>query len=89
MSLEDPEGVRPRIFFQQVPEGKTAVNRLHLDARAASGLHGDERMVALEAECVRLVGLGATRLRRDGSAPATSAGYIVVADPEGNEFCVD
>ncbi|WP_328876404.1 hypothetical protein OHT76_43795 [Streptomyces sp. NBC_00287] len=55
----------------------------------APGLHGDERMAALEAECERLVGLGATRLRRDEPAPPTSAGYIVMADPEGNEFCRD
>lgn len=88
-SLEDHEGVRPRTFFQQVPEGKTAKNRLHLDVRAAPGLHGDERMAALEAECERLVGLGATRLRRDEPAPPTSAGYIVMADPEENEFCLD
>ncbi|MFF4879675.1 VOC family protein [Micromonospora sp. NPDC000668] len=84
-----PEGVRPRIFFQQVPEGKTAKCRLHLDVRAAPGLHGDERMAALEAECERLVGLGATRLRRDEPAPPTSAGYIVMVDPEGSEFCLD
>ncbi|WP_254708448.1 VOC family protein [Streptomyces lunaelactis] len=57
--------------------------------RSAPGLHGDERMAALEAECERLVGLGATRLRRDEPAPPTSAGYIVMADPEGNEFCLD
>ncbi|MCU1681508.1 MAG: hypothetical protein JWQ81_2247 [Amycolatopsis sp.] len=69
-SLEDPEGVRPRIFLQQVPEGQTAKNRLHLDVRAAPGLHGDERMAALEAECERLVRLGATRLRRDEPAPS-------------------
>ncbi|WP_179155469.1 VOC family protein [Microbispora sp. GKU 823] len=89
MSLEDPGGVRPRIFFQQAPEGKTAKNRLHPDVRAAPGLHGDERMAALEAECERLVGFGATRLRRDEPAPPPSAGYIVMADPEGNEFCLD
>jgi hypothetical protein len=69
--------------------GRTAKNRLHLDVRAAPGLHGDERMAPLEAECERLVGLGATRLRRDEPAPSTSAGYIVMADPAGNEFCLD
>lgn len=46
-------------------------------------------MAALEAECERLVGLSATRLRGDELAPVTSAGYIVMADPEGNEFCLD
>ena len=54
----------PRLFFQQVPEGKTVKNRVHLDVRAAPGLQGDERMAALEAEAERLVALGATRLER-------------------------
>ena len=54
----DPEEHGPRLFFQKVPEGKTAKNRLHLDVRAAPGLQGDERMAALEAECDRLVALG-------------------------------
>ena len=62
---DDPAGVGPRLFFQQVPEGKTVKNRVHLDVRAAPGLQGDERMAALEAECERLVGP-----RRDpGRAP--------------------
>ena len=46
-------------------------------------------MAALEAECDRLVALGATRIRRDEPAPPLSAGFIVMADPEGNEFCLD
>jgi hypothetical protein len=88
-ALEDPDGVGPRIFFQQVPEAKTAKNRVHLDLRAAPGLQGEERMAALEAECARLVGLGATRLHRHEPAPPMSYGHIVMADPEGNEFCLD
>lgn len=88
-ALEDPDGVGPRIFFQQVPEDKVAKNRVHLDVRAAPGLEGDERMAALEAECERLVALGATRLRRHEPEPPMSAGFIVMADPEGNEFCLD
>jgi hypothetical protein len=88
-ALEDPDGRGPRIFFQQVPEDKVAKNRVHLDVRAAPGLQGEERMAALEAECARLVALGATRVRRDEPAPPLSAGLIVMADPEGNEFCLD
>jgi catechol 2,3-dioxygenase-like lactoylglutathione lyase family enzyme len=88
-AVEDPDGSGPRLFFQQVPEDKVAKNRLHIDVRAAPGLHGDERMAALEAECDRLVGLGATRVRRDEPAPPLSAGFIVMRDPEGNEFCLD
>ena len=88
-ALEDPDGTGPRIFFQRVPEGKTAKNRLHLDLRAAPGLEGEERMAALEAECERLVTRGASRLQRFEPAPAMSQGCIVMADPEGNEFCLD
>lgn len=88
-AVEDPTGHGPRLFFQRVPEDKIAKNRVHLDVRAAPGLQGDERMTAFEAECDRLVALGATRLRRDEPAPPLSAGFIVMADPEGNEFCLD
>lgn len=88
-AIEDPEGQGPRLFFQQVPEEKVAKNRVHLDVRAAPGLQGEERMAALEAECHRLVALGATRLRRFEPEPPLSAGFIVMADPEGNEFCLD
>jgi len=86
---EDPAGVGPRLFFQQVPEGKSAKNRVHLDVRAAPGLAGDERMAALEAEAERLVQLGATRLERHEPDPPLSGGHIIMADPEGNEFCLD
>lgn len=88
-AVEDPDGHGPRLFFQQVPEDKVAKNRLHLDVRAAPGLEGEARMAALEDECARLVALGATRLRRDEPAPPLSHGFIVMADPEGNEFCLD
>lgn len=88
-AAEDPDGDGPRILFQRVPEPKTAKNRVHLDVRAAPGLQGEERMAALEQECERLVGLGATRLQRHEPAPPLSAGFIVLADPEGNEFCLD
>jgi hypothetical protein len=86
---EDPAGTGPRIFFQRVPEGKTVKNRVHLDVRAAPGLAGDERMAALEAECERLVTLGATRVERHEPSPPMGGGHIVMQDPEGNEFCLD
>lgn len=85
----DPDGAGPRLFFQRVPEGKTAKNRVHLDVRAAPGIEGDERMAALEAESERLVALGATRVERHEPAPPMGAGHIVMQDPEGNEFCLD
>jgi hypothetical protein len=88
-AVVDPDGDGPRLFFQKVPEGKTAKNRVHLDIRAAPGLEGDERMAALEAEHDRLISLGATRQHRFEPSPPTSAGFIVMSDPEGNEFCLD
>ncbi|WP_344776217.1 VOC family protein [Nocardioides panacisoli] len=86
---QDPAGRGPRLFFQRVPEGKVAKNRVHLDVRAAPGLQGDARMAALEAECERLVALGATRLQRFEPEPPMSMGFLVMRDPEGNEFCLD
>lgn len=88
-AIEDPDGAGPRVFFQQVPESKAGKNRVHLDVRAAPGLRGEERMAALEAECARLVALGAARVRRYEPAPPMSGGHIVMTDPEGNEFCLD
>ena len=84
----DPAGVGPRLFFQRVPEGKTVKNRVHLDVRVGTGLRGEERLAALEAECARLVALGAVRVRLQ---PATGHGesFIVMQDVEGNEFCLD
>ncbi len=87
-ALVDPDGSGPRVFFQRVPEGRTAKNRVHLDVRAAPGLEGDGRMAALEAECERLVALGASRFKRFEPGPM-EAGFIVMQDPEGNEFCLD
>ncbi|MFE2656462.1 VOC family protein [Brevibacterium sp. NPDC059310] len=88
-AIEDPAGRGPRVFFQTVPEEKTVKNRIHLDVRAAPGLQGADRMDALEAECNRLVALGAKRLQRFEPKPPMETGFIVMADPEGNEFCLD
>ena len=83
-------GSGPRVFFQQVPEGKSVKNRVHLDVRAAPGLQGAERMGALDAVATHLESLGATRARRVEPDPsAMEAGFITMADPEGNEFCLD
>ena len=88
-AAQDPDGEGPRLFFQRVPEDKVAKNRVHLDLRAAPGLEGEERMAALEAECERLVAIGATRVERHEPSPPMTAGHIVMSDPEGNEFCLD
>src|SRR3954467_15086872 len=71
----DPTGVGPRLFFQRVPEGKVVKNRVHLDVRVGTGLVGAERLAALEAECARLVPLGAV------------PGRLLLADDE-NESCL-
>ncbi|MEU6244189.1 VOC family protein [Streptomyces sp. NPDC047024] len=84
----DPSGVGPRLYFQRVPEGKVVKNRVHLDVRVGTGLVGEERLAALEAECARLVALGARRkrlLRADG----VNESCMVMQDVEGNEFCLD
>ena len=84
----DPLGLGPRLFFQRVPEGKVVKNRVHLDVRVGTGLVGEERLVALESECARLIPLGATRVRlllADGE----NESCLVMQDIEGNEFCLD
>ncbi|MEU6816701.1 VOC family protein [Streptomyces sp. NPDC046860] len=84
----DPTGVGPRIYFQRVPEGKVVKNRLHLDVRVATGLEGEERVAALEAECARLLPLGASRVELL-LADEFDESCLVMRDVEGNEFCLD
>jgi catechol 2,3-dioxygenase-like lactoylglutathione lyase family enzyme len=86
-AVVDPDGKGPRIFFQQVPEPKTVKNRVHLDVNVGGG-HGtalDERRRRVDAEVERLVGLGASRQQ-----PMEQRGeyWVVLRDPEGNEFCL-
>ena len=76
-AINSPDPNRPRLLFQQVPEGKTVKNRMHLDLRV-----GAERR---EAEVARLVAAGATELHRASQGPHE---WATLADPEGNEFCV-
>jgi hypothetical protein len=87
-ALVDPDGAGPRLFFQKVPEPKTAKNRVHLDLRAAAGVPPEGRTDALGAECTRLVALGARQVQRLG-ADGINCVCIVMQDPEGNEFCLD
>ncbi|MCA1195868.1 MULTISPECIES: VOC family protein [unclassified Saccharopolyspora] len=84
----DPEGQGPRLYFQRVPEGKVVKNRVHLDVRVGTGLVGEERVAALEAECARLVELGAQRVRLL-VADEYDESCLVMQDIEGNEFCLD
>ncbi|MDX1690849.1 MAG: VOC family protein [Acidimicrobiia bacterium] len=85
-AVVDPDGDGPRLLFQRVPEAKTVKNRVHLDVPAAPELEGERRWEAALAHVRRLEALGATRLG-EHMGPAGER-WIVLADPEGNEFCV-
>ncbi|MGZ8650859.1 MAG: VOC family protein [Actinomycetota bacterium] len=85
-AIVDPDGAGARIFFQRVPEGKTAKNRVHLDVRAAPGLDADARRARLLEESERLVAAGGTKLYE---VEEPGEFWITMQDPEGNEFCLD
>jgi hypothetical protein len=76
-SLVDPDGHEPRLFIQKVPEGKTAKNRVHLDVSV-----GKESMTRRADE---LVALGGTFV---GEYEEPGGHWVVMLDPEGNEFCL-
>ncbi|MER5950443.1 VOC family protein [Streptomyces sp. NPDC001904] len=84
----DPSGEGPRLYFQRVPEGRVAKNRVHLDVRVGTGLVGAERLAVLEAECARLVALGAKHVTTL-YADEENESCIPMQDIEGNEFCID
>ncbi len=86
-ALVDPDGIGPRLFFQLVPEGKTAKNRVHLDVNTGGGHHVErrEKTEAVEAAVARLLDAGGTFLERFDRQHEY---WVVMADPEGNEFCV-
>jgi hypothetical protein len=69
------DGTSPDLLFVKVPEGKEVKNRLHLDLRPADQA----------AEVRRLEALGATRVSVGQGDDVT---WVVMADPDGNEFCV-
>jgi Glyoxalase-like domain len=66
-------GADPNLWFNQVPEPKTAKNRVHFDLRAPG---------PMDDEVARLAVLGAVVLHRFPHS-------VMMADPEGNEFCVE
>ena len=75
--LVDPSGQQPKLLLQRVPEAKTGKNRMHLDIETPT----------VDDEVRRLVALGATRVEDDARAEHGSR-WVVMADREGNEFCV-
>ena len=74
--IEPIEGPGQVMLFIVVPEGKDVKNRLHLDLRASG---------SMAEEVARMEGLGATAIRR---VDEHGSYWTVMADPEGNEFCV-
>lgn len=86
-AILDPEGQGPRVYFQRVPEGKVAKNRMHMDLNvSARGASMDERKAQVNAEVARLKALGASDHR--GAIEKDDDYWVRMNDPEGNEFCV-
>ena len=87
-AIEDPDGDGPRLFFQKVPEGKVAKNRVHLDLNVSGGrgVSIEDRKVRVFAEVERLKALGADDHR--GAMDQAGEFWVRMNDPEGNEFCV-
>ena len=78
--IEDPAGVGPRLAFQRVLEPKVVKNRVHLDVTPLENVPQ-----AVEDELNRVLALGASQIRRVTDEAGT---FVVLADPEGNEFCI-
>jgi hypothetical protein len=78
-AIVDPDGVGPRILFLRVPERKQAKNRWHLDLRT------DHTAASRAAKVAELVSAGARELR---AVDENGESWVVMTDPEGNEFCV-
>lgn len=85
-AIVDPKGDGPRLLFQRVPEPKTAKNRMHLDLHLGGGLDVpiEQRRARTDAEVSRLEALGATRVE---AHEEMGVYWVVLRDPEGNEFC--
>ncbi len=77
ISIKPPDGTSPAIDVIAVPEGKTVKNRLHFDLRADG--------VTTSEELERLLALGA---RRTDVGQGPDVSWVVLGDPEGNEFCL-
>jgi len=86
-AIVDPEGRGPRIYFQRMDTPKLGKNRVHIDIDATKGTQTplEERRGVVRAEAKRLQGLGA-RVQREWEEQ--NEFWVVMLDPEGNEFCV-
>jgi hypothetical protein len=87
-SIIDPDGKGPAIGFLKVPEGKTSKNRMHIDIRVAGEPPWDmrERDQLRRAKQAELLADGATTVREVSDGEYLD--FLVMLDPEGNEFCV-
>jgi hypothetical protein len=90
--LFDPEGLRPPIWFQEVPEEKSGKNRLHLDLYPTgrdNDLTLQQRVELVDAKVAELETMHARVVRRSrDDDPGDPHYFVVMQDPEGNEFCV-
>ena len=86
-AIVDPDGKGPRIFFQQMETPKLGKNRLHIDMNASGGprVSLEERKKQVRSEVDRLSKLGANAGRE---WEEQGDFWVVMTDPEGNEFCV-
>jgi predicted enzyme related to lactoylglutathione lyase len=75
--LASPSSALPKLLLQKVGEPKAAKNRMHLDIETPD----------VDAEVLRLEGIGAQRLEQ-GTRVEHGSRWVIMADPEGNEFCV-
>ena len=75
--IQRPDGGHPLLFIE-VPEDKQVKNRIHLDLRPSAGTRDEE--------LARLLELGARQV--DDCRHDDGTGWVVLADPEGNEFCI-
>ena len=81
----DPDGAGPRLYFQRVPEPKSVKNRVHLDVNVGAGVPDEWKRQRVADEADRLVALGATKV---ALMDERGEHWIVMQDPEGNEFCL-
>ncbi|HZU12405.1 MAG TPA: VOC family protein [Chloroflexota bacterium] len=86
-AIVDPGHTLPRVYFQRVPEPKTLKNRVHLDINTGvrEGESDEEHRVTVAREVQRLTDLGATMVEDHEGGHEH---WVVMHDPEGNEFCV-
>lgn len=88
--LVDPTGGGRRISFRVVPETKSIKNRIHFDLQVGGGRQVplDDRRSRVDTKVGDLVGVGAAILRASAPTPEDDHYFVVMTDPEGNEFCV-